>query len=224
MTTAQLSRPVTSNQPGIHSQLESVVRKHLASPFRKPFARHSLETFARLERKVSQHSGPLIFDSYCGVGQSTRLIAQANPEALVIGLDKSAHRLEKHTTDDQKTDNYLLVRADVDDIWRLAVAAGWRLQNHFLLYPNPWPKACQLQRRCHGSPLFASLLKLEGAVELRSNWQLYVEEFTLALNIAGHFAEARPYNPLQGMTPFEQKYLQSGHSLWRCTGELSSSL
>jgi hypothetical protein len=58
------------------------------------------------------------------------------------------------------------------------------------------------------------LLQLGGRVELRSNWQLYVEEFGLALHLAGYPGRVRRIVPEQGLTLFEDKYRQSDHDLW----------
>lgn len=213
------SRSVNSNQQGPHLQLEKVVRRHLNSRFRRPFADFSQRTFDAIDSVVSRHSGPLIIDSYCGVGESTLHLARENPEALVIGIDKSLHRLDKHDREYRanNVDNYRLVRADVDDLWRLALQAGWQPVQHYLLYPNPWPKSAHLKRRCHGSPLFPTLLALGGVLELRSNWATYVEEFALAVKLAGYPAQTERYSPSQPITPFERKYHASGQALWRCT-------
>lgn len=216
------SRSVTSNQRGIHEQLDKVVRRHLASPFLRPYPQHAIDSFHTITGLVEQHSGPLIFDSFCGVGESTVQIARQHPQALVIGIDKSLVRLQKHDTShlDPGVGNYHLLRADVDDFWRLAVAAQWTLDRHYLLYPNPWPKSSLLKRRIHGSPLFPSLLSLGGRLELRSNWPVYVREFEQALAIAGHTANSQTINPAKAMTPFERKYQQSGQELWQCICKL----
>jgi tRNA (guanine-N7-)-methyltransferase len=213
------SRIIISNQAGIHDQLETVVRRHLATLFQRPFADYSLQVFAQANSLVAQHQGPIILDSYCGVGESTYKLALEFPDALVLGIDKSSHRLEKHPTNsasDTPPGNYHLLRADVDDFWRLAVAANWKLARHYLLYPNPWPKSSQLKRRIHGSPLLPSLLALGGNIELRSNWPVYVEEFAAALTLAGYSASAQAFQAEPAITPFERKYRDSGHPLWRC--------
>jgi tRNA (guanine-N7-)-methyltransferase len=217
------SRSVTSNQAGPHEQLEKVVRRHLETPFKRPYPQHALESFEAIAESVDQHAGPLIFDSYCGIGESTAAIARQHPQALVIGIDKSLARLDKHAPAQQQgeLENYRLLRADVDDFWRLAVDAGWKLDQHFLLYPNPWPKSSHFKRRVHGSPLFPSLLALGGRLELRSNWPIYVEEFALAANIAGHASKVQTIAPSAPITPFERKYQQSGQVLWQCICEVN---
>lgn len=196
------SRVISSNQSGLHQRLEPTVRRHLDSHFRRPFPDYSLREFARADRLVQQHRGPLIVDSYCGVGESTLNIARQYPDALVIGIDKSAHRLAKHDNDHRDADNYRLFQADTDDFWRLALQANWQPARHFLLYPNPWPKAAHLKRRIHGSPLLPTLLALGGTMELRSNWAVYVEEFATALGLAGRTATVEQYQPATAITPF----------------------
>lgn len=216
------SRIIASNQADIHPRLEQTVRKHLTTEFRRPIPAYSQQVFDAVFKRIDDFSGPLMFDSYCGVGESTVHLAHSHPQALVIGLDKSAHRLNKHDEHYRQTgiDNYLLLRADVDDFWRLAQQANWHLHAHYLLYPNPWPKAAHFQRRCHGSPLFPTLLTLGGRLELRSNWQRYLQEFAIALQLAGHQADTSRWTPTQPVTPFERKYLESGQSLWRLSSRL----
>ena len=140
---------------------------------------------------------------------------------LVVGIDKSAHRLARHG--ESARDNYLLVQADCGDLWRLALEEGWRLEHHYLFYPNPWPKPAQLGRRVQGSADFSALLDLGGKVELRSNWQLYTEEFGVALAIAGQPALVDEVRPDLPVSLFERKYSQSGHRLWRCRCQLSDN-
>ena len=140
-------------------------------------------------------------------------VATENPDHLVLGIDQSAHRLAKHPGEPGA--NYLLLRANCVDIWTLLAADGVKLSHHYLLYPNPWPKSAQLRRRVHGHPGFAALLRLGGELELRSNWQLYVEEFGAAMHFAGQrgvVTRLREGEP--ALTLFERKYRASGHRLW----------
>ena len=217
------SRRVESSQQGIHERLEETVRKHLAHPFRKPYAAHNIEAFAQAQQWLASRNQPLILDSFCGVGESSWRLAERFPDCVIIGVDKSAARLQKHASHrGSERDNYLLLRADVDDFWRLAVDSGWQPRAHYLLYPNPWPKPGQLSLRVHGSPLFASLLALGGEIELRSNWPVYVDEFCAALQLAGRDASSECFVPKTTLTPFERKYHEAGQALWRvCSPALS---
>lgn len=214
------SRIITSNQEGLHEQLDEVVLKHLKHPFRKPYQTHTLEAFREIEKWVEQQGKPIIFDSCCGVGESTYHIAKAHPEAIVLGMDKSADRLGKHGFD--VVENYRLLQVNLNDFWRLAVEANWTLSHHYLLYPNPWPKSKHLQRRWHGSAVFPSILTLGGELELRSNWDIYINEFARALTVAGQESKVEPYKAESAITPFERKYWASGQSSLRLTCSLGS--
>ena len=139
-----------------------------------------------------------------------------------MGIDKSAHRLGKHITNG--ADNYLLLQGDCEDIWQLLLAEEIAVDFHYLLYPNPWPKSAHLQRRVHGSAAFSWLVALGGKIEIRSNWRLYVEEFGLALQLAGYPGCVFMPQQEESITLFEQKYKASGHELWAYTANVAGSL
>ena len=127
----------------------------------------------------------------------------------------------------------LLVRADLVDFWRLAMAAEWRPARHFLLYPNPYPKSTQLKKRWQGHPVFPAILALGGVLELRSNWAIFVQEFALGVKtLRGLDGEIDAFTPEGALmtpfeqtflTPFEQKYVESGQTLWRYRVDLSTT-
>ncbi len=210
------SRPVCSTQSGVHPRLPAVLHRHLTSPDRTPVSGHNRRAFERLAERLAHHAGPLVLDSFCGTGLSTARLARRHPDHLVLGIDKSASRIARHQGPDR--DNCLILRAECEPLWTLLAAAGIRADYHYLLYPNPWPKPGHLQRRIHGHPAFAALLRLGGRVELRSNWQLYVEEFGVAMHLAGHpglVSRLPGENGEAGdLSLFERKYRRSGHDLW----------
>lgn len=216
------SRAVSSNQQQLHPGLARVVARHLAAPSRKPVAAHNREAFALLQKALGLESRPVVLDSFCGTGHSTALLARRYPDYLVVGIDKSAHRLQRHPN--EHSGNYLLLRADCEDIWRLLLAQRIQLEHHYILYPNPWPKSRHLQRRVHGHASFGDLLRLGGKLELRSNWQLYVEEFGLAMLLAGRTGSVSRLPEAPALTLFEEKYRSSGHALWRYLGDCEPRL
>ncbi|GAA6204645.1 SAM-dependent methyltransferase [Thalassotalea sp. SU-HH00458] len=215
------SKEIVTNQPGIHEKLAEIVQKHLAHPSKKPFQAHTVEAFELAHRRVLAHQGEIILDSCCGVGQSTRLLAKKNPQALVIGVDKSAHRIERNdeelrtSTDTHEVDNFILVRADLNDFYRLVKQAKWSVSQHYILYPNPWPKAKHVQRRWHGSAVFPEIIAIGKEIILRSNWRLYLEEFQFSADITGRSGTISQVNDEQPLTPFEAKYQLSGQVCWQ---------
>jgi len=224
------SKAIISNQEGIHEKLDEVVKRHLTHAFQKPYQVHTEQAFAEMNTLVkafleANPDGEIILDACCGVGQSTRLLAQQNPQALVIGVDKSDHRINRNVEgfdegDGFTAENYQLVRADLNDFYRLVKAANWPVSKHYILYPNPWPKSKHLQRRWHGSAVFPQMTSIGEQLILRSNWRIYLEEFQQAAKFVvlhGEINALPVVDASQAMTPFEAKYQASGQICWQLT-------
>lgn len=214
------ARSITTNQVGIHPNLGKVVSRHLQNTSQKPFSEHTKQVFQQTMTWLGDWQGPLILDSCCGVGESTVNIAQLHPLAKVIGIDKSELRTDKHKSYAAKLDNYLVIRADLNDFLRLLILEKKKLYKHYLLYPNPYPKSAHLQRRWYATSALNDILKLGGVLEVRSNWKLYIEEFSQALDIAHVINQVNQYSNDTAMTPFERKYWLSGQSSWQLTADL----
>ncbi len=217
------SRQVGSAQEGPHRDLETLLTRHAAHPFRKPYADYNLGAYAEAKAAWGG-AAPLILDAGCGVGWSTLAIARECPDHFVLGVDQSRDRLERGKPAASPA-NVFFVRADLVDFWRLLAADGVRLARHYLLYPNPWPKIGQVARRWPGHAVFPTVVALGGILECRSNWRIYVEELAFAVErLTGVCAPVEPWQPALPLTPFERKYLESGHALWRWRGQLDRGL
>lgn len=213
------SRQVTSQQDGVHDKLDEVVQRHRSHAFCKPIAPFNQQAFEQAGELWQRQGGALILDSGCGVGASTRYLARQFPEHFVIGIDRSDHRLQRQWG--ELPNNACLIRADLVDFWRLALAAGWHPDYHYLLYPNPSPKKKDLKLRWHGHPVFPDLVALGGVLECRSNWKLYLQEMQQALSLFDIKAQLEPLLAVDDpVTPFERKYAQSGHELWSLRAQL----
>ncbi len=210
------SRPVHSNQEGLHPQLAKHLDRHLKHPWRAPIGKPTLEVWSEVKEWLNGQA--FILDSGCGVGASTSQLAKLYPHLLVLGVDKSADRIDRKTRGVEDLPNRKLARMDLLDLWRLMLQDEILPSKHFLLYPNPWPKSEHLFKRFHGHPIFATLVDLCPDIELRSNWKLYLEEFQWSWQFAtghkGHLTEIHP-SPESAWTPFEKKYLLSQQQLWK---------
>lgn len=216
------SRIPQSAQSGIHEQLVRRVERHLAEPFRKPYAEYSRAAF---DASLAGWDGrqPLILDAGCGVGHSTIQLARSWPDHWVIGVDQSADRLNRRKPypDALLPKNMVFVRANLVDYWRLFCDAGLPLARHYILYPNPWPKIGHLGRRWHAHPVFPFIVRLGGLLECRSNWRVYIEEFALALTLAtAREVGWEAFEAPAPLTPFERKYRDSGQTLYRTVCDL----
>lgn len=210
------TQTVHSNQAGIHEELASVVLKNKDSEYRKPVAEFNRLAFDFIMKEIKGTSfNSCILDSGCGTAYSTQRLAGQFPHHLIIGIEKSAHRLRKGKS---TLPNVVLVRADQFDIWRLLVVAGIKVEKHYILYPNPWPKKKHLKRRIHGHPTFSLLPQLSSALELRSNWRIYIDEFACAWKlVTGIEPEVIQYVVEEPTSPFERKYVSSQHTLFSLT-------
>lgn len=227
MTMKGSSRPVHSAQTGVHADLALLLDRHRGHVYRKPLLDYNCQAFAAAMAAWENWNGaaPLVLDAGCGVGWSTLRLAEQFPDCFVLGVDQSLDRLTRGKPV-ALPDNAAFVRADLVDFWRLLKAADVRLAGHYLLYPNPWPKIGHVSRRWHGHPVFPTLLALGGRLECRSNWQIYVEELAFSIaRLAGVMVAVERYEP-EGLplTPFEAKYLNSGHALYRLSVDLPSPI
>ena len=216
---------VTSNQTGPHKNIQLLVERHLQSHFQQPIAQHNQSAYESLLDRVGNRK--LIIDSGCGTGKSTLILAKAHPEAFVVGVDKSFHRIQiantkaVEDTESSSQSNYHFVRSDLTDFYRLAAKTGIKLYKHYILYPNPWPKKQHLQRRWHGSPVFKDILALGGYLELRSNWPIYIKEFALALDVVKLPSSISELSVNENsISDFEEKYHASNHRLWQLNSNL----
>lgn len=211
------SRIPLSAQQGVHENLAARVERHLREPFRKPVAPYNREAFERSLEGWDTRA-PLILDAGCGVGHSTIELARRHPGHFVIGVDQSEDRLSRRKPYPQSMwpQNLVFARADLVDYWRLLFEAGLRLAQHYVLYPNPWPKIGHVGRRWHAHPVFPWVLALGGTLECRTNWQVYADEFAWAAGYAlGREISADTFEADLPLTPFERKYRDSGQPLYR---------
>ena len=209
-----------TDQVAPHADLTDIVRRHQQNPWRKPCPAHTREAFEQFLQTYRRDPRPIVLDSFCGTGMSTAILAAQFPEAWVVGIDQSAHRLAKHQPTERR--NYHLLRAEAEPFWCCLAEAGIRLHSHWLLYPNPWPKASQFKKRLHGHGAFPMLAQLGGALEMRTNWHLFADEFALAADLIGLKGSIEMVSPSAPMTLFERKYQERGQTLWRFSGEFSN--
>ncbi|MEM0910741.1 MAG: SAM-dependent methyltransferase [Pseudomonadota bacterium] len=219
--------PVDSNQLGVHPNLIKFVSKQQKKHFSKPFSEHTNLAFEYFSDAISGFEGEVILDACCGVGESTLYLSKAYPDCLVVGIDRSAARLDKnpyynqyklrnHARSPEKSGNTLFVRANLVDFWRLLSASEFarRIKKQYILYPNPYPKKAQLGKRWYASPVMKDIVSICKKIECRSNWSIYLEEFQRALSVYDIPSEISRIDS-QPITPFERKYQAAGQACWK---------
>ncbi len=209
-----------TDQVGPHPKLLSVVKKHLKNPWQKPCSSHTEHAFNTFLEAQKENKLPLILDSFCGTGMSTARIAEIYPTHFIVGIDQSAHRLARHQA--TKQENYILIQAEAEGFWKCLAENGIKIFKHWILYPNPWPKASQLRRRVHAHGAFPLLERLGGHLEMRTNWAIYAKEFSEASQLIGLKGDLSEFTPETPLTLFERKYYGGGQILWRFRGKFSN--
>ncbi|GIV55760.1 MAG: hypothetical protein KatS3mg040_0528 [Candidatus Kapaibacterium sp.] len=206
-------------------RIVTLVTKHVRTQFRLPISATMERAIAPAIERLGMDAArrrPLLLDAGCGTGRSTRALALLHPHATVIGVDRSEVRLRKAPP---LPENALLLRARLEEFWLLAQRAGIVFAKTYLLYPNPYPKSWQLQRRWHGHPIFPVMLATTRAIELRTNQEWYAEEFCAALSVLGWEYTTGALDTDEVLTPFERKYAERGQIrvvvLARCPNQLS---
>lgn len=239
-------------------KLKAVVRKHVTHLDRflysKPIAAHTRASFSLVQDRLYEKQ--VILDSGCGTGRSSLLLGEQNSNCNVIGVDRSFVRLGKNrqiSSNDfdeayvqQVSENVWLVRADLVDFWRCCLQAQdmIHIAEHYLLYPNPYPKPARLQSRWYGHPSFPLLLSLgQEKIVVRSNWELYLKEFAESIVVADAVLNenkqlgtnyARPFvpslqlgprrrEPISPQTNFEEKYDRVGEATFELVLERSGT-
>jgi len=108
------SRPVSSDHTGSTVRTQCLVRRYRRHDYQRPIAVNNQQVFETLHALHARSALPLILDSGCGNGASTAALAENNPHALVIGIDKSAHRLRRRVLERNiyRQGNLVLAQAD----------------------------------------------------------------------------------------------------------------
>lgn len=244
------SSRVSGNQEVPSDRLPELVRRHLSSEWRKPIGDPTYRLWRELSlfwTLAVAEGRDVILDSGCGTGESSEALTRLHPRATVIGVDRSLVRLKTGLSNISRRrkivwepgigrengeeeqlfrisldGRLILSRGELTDLWRLALASGFSVKRHYLLYPNPSPLRAHLIRRWHGHPVFPKLPLLAPVTELRTNWKVYADEFALGWELLGEERpETEPWVPEEPLTPFEKKYRASGHPLWRVVARSS---
>lgn len=219
------SKNIINGQECPAKNLLPLVHKHQNTLWEKPIGLPTQKSWERFKQKRNLQNQEIILDSGIGVGLSSILLAAQNPHKIVLAHDRSHERLQSHAVhrlrwekQNHTLENLFVIRADSEDLWRILAKEKLNISKHFVLYPNPYPKKSQLKKRWHGHPVFPTMCLLGDYLELRSNWKVYLEEFSIA------YAELHPQaqlalelisEPLGVETHFERKYSESSHPLWR---------
>lgn len=167
-------------------------------------------------------AAPLDLEIGCGVGFHPIRYARRNPDRFVVAIEHTRARYEsfaRRVANHPAMPNLLPVHADAV-AWVTHSLPARSVERLFLLYPNPYPKAADRNKRWHAMPFMGRLieaLKPGGTIELATNVESYfteardylTESWGLAL-VHSHAFDRDTAPEGAPRTHFEKKYLERG--------------
>ena len=170
-------------------------------------------------------SGLLDIEVGCGVGLHPIRYGQAHPGRLLIAIEHTPSRFEafhRRLAHHPEIRNVQAIQADAVS-WITHCVRPSSVDRYFFLYPNPYPKRTDLNKRWHAMPFFSQVLrtlKPGGTLTLATNEEFYFRE---ALDyLTGPWGmtlvQAREHSNPESVegpgggarTHFEKKYLMRG--------------
>ena len=80
---------ILTNQFGPHPKLLQQTLRHANSAFNRPITPRNLFAWDLIHARIQKKPMPVILDSGCGKGLSSRILARKYPEHWIIAMDQS---------------------------------------------------------------------------------------------------------------------------------------
>ncbi len=161
-----------------------------------------------------------------GTGETLLALAAAHPQNDYLGIDVYRPGIGRLLLHAQRLGlgNLRVIAADARVVLAQHLTMS-SLDRILILFPDPWPKRRHHKRRLLDCSFVASLcrvLKLDGVVELATDWREYADSMRTVLedradlhNLHGPWGFAPPDSLLRAApTKFECRGAQMGHCIW----------
>ncbi len=169
--------------------------------------------------RQQQLQRPLVIEIGPGVGLHPIQYAQQNPQQFIVGVERTTDKFNKflgRVTHHPQLNNVLAVHADAVE-WISRNIQPQEVSKYFLLYPNPYPKTAQKNKRLMHMPFMQCLIEtmtVGASITLATNVQPFYQEAKDIWSSIDCF-KLRVDKLLQSgdivpRTHFEKKYLAAG--------------
>lgn len=156
----------------------------------------------------------------CGVGYHPIQWGKAHPNRTLVAIEQTKTRFgsfQRRMDNHPGVTNVLAVHDDAVS-WITHRVPPSSIQHCFLLYPNPYPKHAQRNKRWHQMPFMEFLLsriRPGGDLTLATNERFYCDEAMASMEELWGWSRCqvnscRDLFHLQPRTHFERKYLSRG--------------
>ena len=173
--------------------------------------------------RQQQQQRPLVIEIGPGVGLHPIRYAQQNPNNYIIGIERTTDKFNKfagRVAHHPQLNNVLPIHADAVE-WISSNIRANEVGKYFLLYPNPYPKAAQKNKRLMHMPFMQYLIatmQIGASLTLATNMEFFYNEakeiwsqiacFKIEVDRVLHAGDIEP------RTHFERKYLAAGQTCY----------
>ena len=182
------------------------------------------ETMKGNWRSLKQNAAALWVEVGCGKGKFTAETAQANPDVLLIAVERcrEAMVVAMEKAKDMGLTNVFFIDMDVANIEE--IFAGFEIDRLFINFPDPWPRKKNAKRRLtHRGFLdkYCRVVKTGGEIHYKTDnaplFEFSVEEFeTCGLEIKNLTRNLHENGIVGIMTGYEEKFHTLGTPINRC--------
>lgn len=161
----------------------------------------------------------------CGVGLHPILYSGQNPQVGMVALERTVEKFQKFAGRLNSHERGNLIGLHGDGLeWllekRQEIKA--RFKEIYLLYPNPYPKNNQRNKRYFGMPSFSLIIEAlggDGEIIMRSNERTYLDEAIYLAQEVWCLEKTKDQliekdSPQSELTHFERKYLARNLECW----------
>ena len=185
-----------------------------------PFAEKAIDLDAAFGRKA-----PKILEIGFGMGETTAVIAKANPDRDYLGIEVHTPGVGSllKTIGEEGLTNIRIIQHDAVEVLKHMITPG-TLDGVHVFFPDPWPKKRHHKRRLLQPPLvalLASRMKPGAYLHTATDWEEYAQQMLAVLSAepqlentstdASGYAPRPDYRP---QTKFETRGLKLGHGVW----------
>jgi tRNA (guanine-N7-)-methyltransferase len=213
----------------MHSHLAEI--KPVRSFFRKEISllyksKDSLQTLVDsnfIDFISNQKIPKIVIEVGCGNGRHPIEWAKSNPSSKIVAIERTKNKFQAFSSRLKNHSLFNIHPVNEDALyWLPSNIKESSVEEYFFLYPNPYPKEKQANKRWHRNPLFhfiLSSIKPQGLIHFASNDLSYINECEL---YCMHFwklnlVKKQKINDSQitkYRTQFEKKYLQSNQDCY----------
>ena len=182
------------------------------------------ETMLGKWRTLKPDAAALWVEVGCGKGKFTAETAQANPDVLLIAVERcrEAMVVAMEKAQAMGLTNVFYIDMDVEKIEE--IFAGEEIDRLFINFPDPWPRKKNAKRRLtHRGFLdkYCRVVRQGGEIHFKTDnaplFEFSVEEFAACGLEVNHLTRDLHANGITGiMTGYEEKFHASGTPINRC--------